>query len=135
MPTANPRYNCCTPNNTQYSSFKVEGGNLYLYTPEGKLGKTVNLTEARLHEQGNEVIIYERGSLDPSVIIYGGNTLTDQVSGASGLTLEDLERDAGAPIDPAGGAFSVTPSDVSNLSRETRSIYVGTGGDLRVTTV
>lgn len=33
---------------------------------------------------------------------------------------------------PAGGFFSITPSDVSNFTQQARGIYVGVGGDIAV---
>jgi hypothetical protein len=117
----------------------IEGGNLFLYDSQGSLKKTVNLTDAHVNEQnsngGQFLIIKEGNALDSSVVLETSNTLTDLVTGSSGLSLEDLTRATGWPVDPAGGAFDITPSDVANLSRATRSLYVGTGGDLRVTTV
>jgi len=38
-------------------------------------------------------------------------------------------------IDPIEGAFDITPDDDVDLERQTRGIYVGTSGDLTVTTV
>lgn len=35
--------------------------------------------------------------------------------------------------DPAIGAFSIVPADDAELQFVTRSIYVGTGGDVRIT--
>lgn len=35
-------------------------------------------------------------------------------------------------IDPASGAFEVTPSDTENLEINTTAVFVGTGGDLKV---
>jgi hypothetical protein len=36
---------------------------------------------------------------------------------------------------PAGRAFAVTPDDNTDLTTQTRGIYVGTSGNLKITTV
>lgn len=35
-------------------------------------------------------------------------------------------------IDPADGAFDITPSDTENLTQATRGLYVGVSGDVKV---
>jgi hypothetical protein len=42
---------------------------------------------------------------------------------------------AGSIVAPARHAFAATPSDVTDLSEETRAIYVGGSGDLSVVMV
>jgi hypothetical protein len=37
-------------------------------------------------------------------------------------------------IDPAEGAFEITPSDATNLAHVTRGLWVGTLGDIRLVT-
>ena len=36
-------------------------------------------------------------------------------------------------IDPAEGAFAITPSDTENFDEDTRAIFVGVSGNLKVT--
>lgn len=36
--------------------------------------------------------------------------------------------------DPKGGAFSITPNDSTNLSQGAVALYVGTGGNIKITT-
>lgn len=39
----------------------------------------------------------------------------------------------GALSDPLGNAAAVTPNDATDLAHESRAIYIGTAGDLKVT--
>ena len=36
--------------------------------------------------------------------------------------------------DPASNAFAITPSDTADMPNHPRAIYVGTAGDIKVTT-
>ncbi len=45
---------------------------------------------------------------------------------------DDYEGVAGDLSSPADEAASVTPHDTNDLSKTTRAIYVGSGGDLKV---
>jgi hypothetical protein len=48
------------------------------------------------------------------------------------LTLYD---DAGSVMSPASQAVAISPNDTNDLETPTRGLYVGAGGDVRVTLV
>jgi len=48
---------------------------------------------------------------------------------------DDYGRHAAGLSSPAEHAAAITPDDENNLANSTRGIYVGTAGDLKITTV
>lgn len=46
-----------------------------------------------------------------------------------------FERNASALDSPAAHAASVTPNDSTDLAASSRALYIGTSGDVKVTTV
>lgn len=47
----------------------------------------------------------------------------------------DLTKQQPGLDSPSRGCAAVTPSDAADLPRDARAIYVGVGGDLKLTTV